>query len=468
VHTQNRLRPLSLAVGLSLAATSFQAGAAGYAIIEHSATGLGNAFAGAAAVAEDASTIYFNPAGMTYLPGSQMVVAGHIIMPKAEFNDRGSYLNPDLTGGTAVAGSLRGDDADGGVTKFVPNFYFSYQLDDRLFAGIGINAPFGLATEYDEDWVGRYHALDSDITTVNINPSLAWKVNERLSIGAGISVQYIEATLSNTLDFGTICMGMASNPALPRPPFPTVAQCTAAGATPQNADGRVKVEGSDWSWGFNLGAILQLTDNTRLGLAYRSKVSHDLEGRAEFRVPANFQTLLNAGIPLFTDTDAMAAVDLPESASFSFVHDFNPQWTVLADVTWTRWSRFDELVIEFDNPNQADSVQPENWEDSWRYSIGAIYRPNGTWTFRAGLAYDETPIDEDTDRTPRIPGNDRTWIALGVGYRISDTMAVDVGYAHLFVDDTKIDALDHTTGHQLVGEYDSAVDIVSAQLTVDF
>ena len=135
---------------------------------------------------------------------------------------------------------------------------------------------------------------------------------------------------------------------------------------------------------------------------------------------------------------------------------------------WTRWSRFDELRIRYGNPMQPETVQPENWDDNWRYSLGAIYKPNATWTFRAGFAYDETPIGKDKYRTPRIPGNDRTWAALGVGYQLSKTLGVDLAYSHLFVDDTKLDALDHSTGHQLVGEYDSDVDIISAQLKVDF
>jgi len=452
-----------LILGGLMASTAVQSHASGFAIIEQSASGMGNAFAGAAAVAEDASTIFFNPAGMTYLPGSQMVVAGHVIFPKADYGEKGSYMNPTFTGNTPVPGTLTGPEDDGGVTKFVPNFYFSYQVNEKLFAGIGINAPFGLATKYKDNWIGRYHAIKSDITTVNINPSLAYRVNDQLSIGAGISAQYIKATLSNAVDFGTVCLGLEAQSVLPP------GTCAGAGITaPFTADGKAEIEGTDWSWGFNLGAIYQFSDRTRVGLAYRSMISQDLEGRADFTVPANFQAILNAGIPLFSDTDAAAGVDLPETLSLSLYHAFNEQWTLLADVTWTNWSRFDELVIEYANPNQPDTVQPENWEDSWRYSVGVIYRPDQTWTFRGGLAYDETPIDKDTDRTPRIPGNDRTWIALGVGYRISDTMAVDVGYAHLFVDDTKIDALDHSTGHQLVGEYDSAVDIISAQLTVDF
>lgn len=457
------LKPLNLFIGSLLTGAALQVNAAGFAIIEQSASGMGNAYAGAAAVAEDASTIFFNPAGMTNLPGTQMVIAGHIIIPTAEYSDRGSHVNPLFTGGVPVAGSLPGDTSDdGGETGLVPNFYFSTQLSDTLFAGVGANAPFGLATKYDKDWVGRYHALESKIFTLNINPSLAWKLNDQVSLGAGISAQYIRATLSNAVDFGSVCFGLEGVGFIPS------GSCAGAGVLPLAADGHAKVKGSDWGFGFNLGALFQVTDSTRIGLSYRSKVKQDLEGDATFRVPANFQAILDMGIPLFSDTGVTAGVDLPESASISLHHEFNDQWTLLADATWTKWNRFDELVIEFDNPSQPDTVQPENWDNSMRYSLGVIYRANNKWTFRAGTAYDETPISRTSDRTPRIPGNDRTWIAVGAGYQVSSTMHVDVGYSHLFVDDTKIDALDHSTGHQLIGTYEADVDILSAQLTAKF
>lgn len=455
-------KPLALLIGGMIAATSFNAQSAGFAIIEQSASGMGNAFAGAAAVAEDASTIFFNPAGMTNLQGSQLVAAGHIIVPGADFNNDGSYVNPLLTGGAPFPGSLLGSDDDGGETAFVPNLYFSTQLSDQLFAGIGINAPFGLATKYDNDWVGRYHALRSEISTININPSLAYKVNDRISLGGGISAQYIRATLSNAVDFGSVCFGLEGRGFLPP------GTCSGAGVLPLQADGQAKVKGSDWGFGFNLGAMIHVTDHTRIGLAYRSHIEQDLEGDATFRVPDNFQAILNIGLPLFSDTGVAAGVDLPESASLSLYHAFNEQWAVLADATWTKWSRFEELRIEYDNPAQPDTVQPENWDNNMRYSIGATYRPSQKWVFRVGAAYDETPINKTIDRTPRIPGNDRKWIAIGLGYRLSDNLSMDAGYSHLFIEDTDLDALDHSTGHQLIGTYESDVNIFSAQLNYKF
>ena len=456
-------KPLSLLIGGLVAAASFSAHSAGFAIIENSASGMGNAFAGASAVAEDASTIFFNPAGMTELKGTQTVMAAHVIAPSADFSNRGSYINPALTGGTPIAGTLSGTDADGGKTALVPNFYFSTQLSDQLFVGVGVNAPFGLATQYDKDWVGRYHAVRSEIRTININPSIAYKVNDRISLGGGFSAQYIDATLSNNVDLGTICFGLEAQ----IPQIPT-GSCSAAGMVPTGSDGYAKIKGSDWGFGFNIGALIHVTDHTRVGLAYRSHVKQNLEGSADFRVPSGFQAILNMGIPLFSDTNATADVDLPESASLSLYHAFNDQWAILADATWTRWSRFDELVIKYDNPAQPDTAQPENWDNNMRYSLGATYRPNSKWVFRAGWAYDETPISKTSDRTPRIPGNDRTWVAVGLGYQMSDKLGFDMGYSHLFIDDTDLNALDHSTGHQAVGVYESDVNIFSAQLNYKF
>lgn len=454
---------LGMAMGSALALTTVSIHASGFAIIENSASGMGVAFAGGAAIADDASTIYFNPAGMTRLSGSQAVFAGHIVAPSAEYNDRGSYVNPVLTGGTPVPGSLPGKTSDdGGSTKFVPNFYFSHQVNDKLFAGLGVNAPFGLATKYDNDWIGRFHALESEVKTININPSLAYQVNDRISIGGGISAQYIEATLSNAIDLGTSCFGMEARGILP------AGTCSSFGIAPLATEGKVKMNATDWSWGFNLGALFDITENTRLGLSYRSKIEQTAEGRAKFTVPDNFQALMSCCLPLFTDTGIQAAVDLPESAAISLFHQINPQWAIMGDITWTKWDRFDALVIEFDNPAQPDFVQPENWENSMRYALGLNYRHNDKWIFRAGAAYDESPISGTADRTPRIPGNDRTWLSLGLGYQMSETIGFDLGYAHLFIDDTNMNATDVSTGHQLVGEYEADVNILSAQLNVKF
>jgi len=438
----------------SILAITSPAFSAGFAIIEQSVSGLGNAFSGGAASAEDATTIFFNPAGLTRLKGQQAVGGIHLIIPQAEFSNKGSTHALQPLTGQPLSG---GNGGDGGVTKVVPNLYYAANLDNGLALGLGINAPFALATDYDDGWVGRYHALRSEVKTVNINPSVACKVNDHLSLGAGVSAQYLQAELSNAIDFGTIAFSSSGG----------------ALGTPQGQDGKAVLEADSWGFGYNLGALYEFNENSRVGLAYRSMIRHDLEGDADFRIPSSVTSLpfVGAGIgAAFADTDIKGDIDLPDSASLSAYHRFNSKWAVMADVTWTNWSRFKELRVKFDS-GLADSVTTENWDDTWRYSAGVNYNPSESWVLRAGVAYDEEAIPDAEHRTPRIPGADRTWVAVGTGYKINDRFSFDLGYAHLFVADAKIDkdpvGEDALRGG-LKGEYDASVDIVSAQLVYNF
>ncbi len=437
--------------------------AAGFALTEHSAANLGNAFAGAGATAADASTVWFNPAGMTHLSGAQMSAALHVIAPGADFTDHGSYINPALTGNSVTPGSLTGRDANGGVTAAVPNFYYARPLSRALWFGFGVNVPFGLETDYPADWVGRYHALNSRVQTVNLNPALAWRVGPRLSLGAGISAMYMKVDLSSAIDSGAVCLSLAQTTA-------QQAACVSAGLLPNTAakDSKVDISGDDWDFAFNLGLLYDATPDLRLGLAWRSKVSPKLSGSADFTVNPALQTVLSgAGVPLLQDTGVSATAHLPQSLSLSAAWQATPRLQVLADATWTGWSSFDELRIRFDNPAQPDAVTDERWQDVWRFGLGVNYRYRGNLLLRAGVAYDTEPIPDPEHRTPRIPGNDRTWLALGTGLRITPRLSADFGYAHLFVDDTPINHTDQN-GYALRGVYKNRVDILSAQLNWQF
>ncbi len=424
----------------------------GFAIIEQSVSGLGNAYAGGAG-ADDASTIFFNPAGLTKLPGNQAILGAHVIIPSAKFENEGStHLLQPRTG----VPLLGGGGGDGGETRIVPNFYVSGKVAKDLYLGLGVSAPYGLATEYDSSWVGRYHAVKSKLLTVNINPSIAYRINQHLSIGGGVSFEYAEAELTNSIDFGTLdAIG-----ALGLPPG-------ALGLTPQGADGFVDLKGDDWDVGFNLGLLVEFTPDTRAGLAYRSQIHHTLAGTADFSgVPAGL-----APVPVFRDTDAFAKLTTPDTVSLNFFHQFNPQWKIMADITWTNWSVFNELRVRFDNPRQPDSVVTTDWDDSFRYSLGVTYMPTPAWTLRGGIAYDETPVPDEQRRTPRIPDEDRFWLAFGVGYKISKMFSVDVGYVHIFVDDPNIDKSpvgEDAVRGGLKGTYDANVNIFSAQVVLHF
>jgi long-chain fatty acid transport protein len=258
---------------------------------------------------------------------------------------------------------------------------------------------------------------------------------------------YLHAKLSNAVYFGTI--GYLYH--IP-------------GLLPQKNDGFVSLRGDSWGVGYNLGLLYEFDKNTRMGVAYRSAIDQKLEGHANYdNVPRALQSK-------FKDANIDADITLPDSLSVSLFRQLNPQWAVMADFTWTDWKHFKDLTVQF-NSGQADSVTNENWQDSYRYSLGAVYMPDKKWTFRVGTAYDRSAVPDKEHRTPRIPDSDRIWAALGFSYKICNTTGIDFGYAHLFVNDPEIDKT--PTGNDklrggLKGSFDTHVNILSAQLSMKF
>lgn len=429
---------------MTLLAPDVRAG--GFALNEMSAASVGNAHAGGAALAEDPSTIYFNPAGMTRLRGRHFMGALSAIRPEAEFNNAGSV--------TSLGPLSGGNGGDAGSWALVPALYYAMELRPNLNFGIGVQAPFGLKTEYDSDWVGRYQALKSELKSININPSIAYKLNDRLSLGAGVSAQYVDVEISRAIDFGSVCIGLAG-----------AGTCAPLGFLPQARDGRVTVEGDDWGFGFNLGVLFEANEHARFGAAYRSRIRHKLDGDARYRLPAGLPAPI-AGLPTFTNTGASANLDLPESVSLSAFLQFDRKWSAMADITWMHWSRFKELRVSFDN-GAADSVTPEEWRNTYRVSMAVNYRYNDTWKLRGGIAYDQTPV-EDAFRTPRVPDENRIWLAFGAQYRPTRMGTLDIGFAHLFVRDSSINKAEPPLGGTLVGEYDNSVNILSLQYSHAF
>jgi long-chain fatty acid transport protein len=433
--------------------------ASGFALIENSASGQGNAYAGAAAHATDGSTVWFNPAGMMKLDRDQLVFAGHIVSPNASFTNNGSV---DGSGN-----QLLGIDDDGGSTAFVPNFYWVKTINDATKFGIGVTSPFGLATEYEfnqaagpgSNFVGRYHGVLSDLKTVNINPSLAFRVNDRVSIGGGLNLMFGTVELSSAIDLGTFCDQIVPPPA-----------CANAGGGPQDADGFADLSGDnsdDLSIGFNLGITFEATQKTIIGLAYRSEVQMDVTGDADFTLSGNPTVDGVVGLtPLFVDTGISASVTLPASLSLSLSQQVG-KFSLLADATWTGWSSFQELRVIYDNPAQPDTKYTYNWNDTYRFSVGFDFQQSDALIWRAGLAYDESPVPSAERRTVRLPGSDRTWLSLGLTYLFNPNMSFDVGYSHLFIDDGPINNTLETDTDELnatiTGEYKASVDILSAQ-----
>jgi long-chain fatty acid transport protein len=442
-----------------LALSSSSVFASSFALIEQSVSGMGSAYAIGSAGIDDASTIFFNPATMSRLPGSNLTGGLQIVNARTEFKGSAEYNTNNAAlgpGGAGIAGfPISGKTkSDTDLVAAVPMGAISHQLNDRTWLGFTVNAPFGLETDYDDDWVGRYHAIKSQLLTFNFNPTAAFKIGEHATFGVGVSALYADGELTNAADVG---LGAA----LGGTPIP--------GWIPGSStfDSTANLTGDDWGFGYNFGFMLEPSDNTRLGLHYRSKIELTLEGDVKVSGPiAN------------SKQDAELTITLPDNLSISGYHAFNPKWAVMADYTWTQWSRVKTLDIKLEDGSR--SVANWQYDDSSRYAVGTEYTHSNKWKYRAGLALDETPVPSDSLRSPRVPDADRTWLTFGLTYSHTPNLSFDFGYAHLFVDDPKLDdvsdnndpTLPYPAGltgfHSASGKYDAAVDILSAQVNWRF
>src|SRR5712691_69203 len=411
-RTGIRKTALSLAVAGAFAGGVSQAHASAFALIEQNASGLGNSYAGAAAAAEDASTIYYNPAGMSLLPGGMQVSAGlALINLSAKFSDSGST--------PGVGQPLGNNGGNAGDLSAVPNVYFAMDVAPNWKVGVGVSAPFGLKTEYDPSWMGRFQAIKSDISTLNLNPSVSYQLNETVSLGFGVNYQSIDAEFTNAVNLG------------------------AGGET--TADIKAKDSGS---LGYNLGAMFQLAPDTRLGVSYRSPIKYHLTGTANF------------ASPLVPSGNVSVDIKMPDTASIALQHRLNPGWTLLADVTRTGWSKIKDLTIVRDTGAQLETT-PENFKNTWRVGAGSVHRYDDAWSIKMGVAYDQTPVN-DTDRTARLPDQNRIWLSFGGQYRLSKDGTLDFGYAHLFIKNASINQ-NPGTAIQLTGTYKGSIDILGVQ-----
>lgn len=428
---------LCLAVSPLALVTFEEASAAGFALREQSASAQGNAYAGATAGAEDLSYMFFNPAALGRLDGNGALALGNAILPNSEVEAAAAT--------TVVGAPIGGSDAltDIGQSAITPALYVMAQPHHAIRLGLGVNVPFGLATKYPDGWVGRYHGVESEVQSININPVIAVPLDVGVTFALGAQFQHIEAKLSNAVDLATIT----------------------AGAVP--ADGFAEVTGDDWGVGFNIGMLYEHTPTSRIGIAYRSGFNHELQGEGEFDTPVPAAALGG----LLADTDARADIELPGTLSAGFYTEVGYDVAVMGEVAWTNWSVFDELRVEFDNPAQPDSVTTEDWDDSFFFALGATYQPRDDVTLRVGVARDETPISTRF-RTPRIPGNDRTWLSLGVGFEPFDNVGIDLAYTHIFIDGSRVrlraaDAENAARGN-LDARYESDIDMLALSARISF
>jgi long-chain fatty acid transport protein len=449
--------------GTLLACTT--AHSSGFALLEQSGSSFGTAFAGSGSAANDATTLFFNPAGLVYVDTAQAIVVASGIAISSEFNNQASIA--------ALGQPLGNEGGDAGGWNLVPSAYVSTPLNDKIAIGVGVNAPFGLKLEYDDGWIGRFQALKSEIKTTNINPSIAYRLNDRVSIGVGVNYQTIQAELTNAVNYTAVVgQGLQQLVAANQVPAAAVPGLLAANA---GLEGYARVRGDDHAWGYNLGVLFEVSEATRVALAYRSSLDYEVEGSASFISPTATNPTGAAIIAAATAPNgelatgpATVALELPDSALLSLRQSIGDKFELLADVAWTGWSSVQELRVVRAS-GVTLSVTPEEWKDTWRFALGGTYAFRPELKFRAGVAYDESAVPDST-RTPRLPDVDRTWLAVGAHWQQSELLGIDFGYAHLFSDEVPLNQnAGNTNAYALVaGEQESAIDIVSVQFTFNF
>ncbi|HEU4625387.1 MAG TPA: outer membrane protein transport protein [Steroidobacteraceae bacterium] len=419
-----RATPLVLA--LSIVATSFTgmpAFAAGFQLQEQTASGLGVAYAGMPAAAQDAGTAFWNPAALPLLDGVQAAAAVHYIDTSFDFSSQG----PPPGGSTYHA---LGDGGDAGSGTTVPALYLTWRIQERLGIGLVIDAPFGLKTDWSVPWAGEFAGLRSEVKTLNVNPVVGYRINPHWLIGGGVSYQRLKATLSNGV-----------TPLIP----------TAIGT----------LDGDDWAFGWNAGVLFESGNGTHAGLTYRSTTDYKISGDLTFNNPA--LTALQSNVS--------ARLKLPQIVSVGVSQKLGERTRLLVDASWTRWNTIQTLtIVATDGPRAGQVVAntPLNFENSWRAGLGGEYAITPQWLLRLGLAYDRSPV-QDAFRTPRLPDEDRKWAAIGARFQPSDSWSIDAGYAHLWVRSASSDLspVGAVPGF-LRGSYDSSSDIVAAQASVRF
>ncbi|WP_309675057.1 outer membrane protein transport protein [Pseudomonas sp.] len=390
---------LKTTLSLAVALASTQIFASGFALNEQSISGMGTGFAGRSSAADDASTVFGNPAGMSRLKREQVTGGVAFIDAHTDISDASSRPN---------GGTNKGD-----MVPFmgVPMGYYVKPIDDQWAVGFGVYAPFGLVTDYENGFAGKYFGSKSEVKIVTLQPTVSYAFNDKVSIGFGPTINRIDGKLESNLSLN-----------------------------PRAADGTVKIKGDDTALGYNIGIMVQALESTRLGLTYHSKVKYKLEGDTK----VNYGVLAALGQNPNQKFDASLDITTPESVDFSVTHQLDDQWTLYAGSTWTRWSRLKEISVENEGVPAALAArgfgtitEEQNWHDTWAHAIGASYQLNKQWVLRTGLSVDQSPTNNE-NRSPRIPTGDRKIFSLGAGWSPTDDLTIDVAYSYLHEESVKV------------------------------
>lgn len=398
----------SLALLIANSSSSF---AAGYSTELTSTSGLGNSYAGSVTGIHDVSDMFFNSAILTDVENSQFIFSASYI-----------DLNINTKGASNSNGTSRSANvSDAGVNGVVPALYAANRINEDAVFGLAITSPFGLGTRYNDSWQGSDRAIASSITTVNINPTLAYKINNQLSVGAGFQAQYYRSQLTNR----TASVYYS------------------------------KVQGSDWGYGFNLGANYKVNDSLKFGIGYRSKIDHNIDGTVQAQG--------------FGYSDMQSKTSTPESLTLGTAYKLNPDIELAYDVTWTRWSRLKSLSVNAYQNSALSTSSSYNWHDSFLNSVGANFNLNNKWLLRTGLAYEKEAMT-DANRNPSVPMSNKVWTSLGFNYKFSDTFSVDAAYVHQFYRNavSKLNATSNGSASSLNVHYKTRVDVFSLALKKEF
>jgi len=424
-----RLKLLSLSV-MTLGAASLlssQAFASGYNFGSQSVSAQGTAHANGAEAA-DPTTIYYNPAGMSFLDGDQVSVGMTAVVPHSDFTNKGSTNALGQSTGNGNGGHFAPD------VVVAPNLYMTHQVNDQIRLGLGIFVPYGAKLDYGDSWAGRYALESISLETINFNPSISYKLNEHHSFGFGVSAQYMKADLKKAVDVKSALYGTAYQALIPA--------VTGDGSAHLSADG--------WGYGFNLGYMYSLDEHTRFGLAYRSKIKQHLNGTAtwDYSQVGNAQAAAVANASHSTSS-SNTDVDTPQSASANFYHDLNDKVAIMGNVTWTAHSDMDSIDIKFANATSlqhGDMLINQKWKDSWLYALGVNYKYSDSLLLRTGVAFDQSPVPDDTLRHPALPDSDRYWLSFGANYKFNKQSSVDIAYSYVYFKDANVNYTDSCSG----------------------
>lgn len=403
---------------------SVSALASGFQLLEQNASGLGNAYAGSGAIAEDASTVFYNPGAMSRLKGGNISGGIAVIRPSYKFKDDGSSNTPAPTGSNG---------GDAGALAALPNAYATWQLGERWFAGLGMGAPFGLKTEYSDDWAGRFQSQTFDIKTYNLNPSLAYQLSPKISIGLGLNYQKMEARY--------------------------VRSAAVVNALTQST--QLTLDADSDALGWNAGALFALSETMDIGFSYRSKMFHRLEG-----------TLSSTSQLVSPDVSAAANITLPDTYALSIAQRISERWTMLGDISRTNWSSIDQVAINRTSGAQAGQtaqVLEAKFRDTWRVALGGKYMLSNALFWKYGVAYDQSPVRGSEERLLSLPDNNRYWFSTGLNWKADETTSLDIGAAYIYIPDSKVDADQSSKGRgHVVGQYRGSIFILGAQLSKRF